>query len=48
MKALHSWFSESDEQCMVSYKDRKGKYQGQTGVTLAEAVSGEGVEVVFL
>lgn len=30
-------FLESDEQCMVSYKDRKGKYQGQTGVTLAEA-----------
>lgn len=24
----------SDEECEVSYKDRKGKYQGQTGVTL--------------
>ncbi len=29
-------FLESDEQCMTSYKDRKGKYQGQTGVTLPE------------
>ncbi len=27
-------FIESDEECEVSYKDRKGKYQGQTGVTL--------------
>ncbi|CAB1276491.1 dCTP deaminase [Candidatus Nitrosacidococcus tergens] len=27
-------FFESDESCEVSYKDRKGKYQGQTGVTL--------------
>jgi dCTP deaminase len=27
-------FLESDETCAVSYKDRKGKYQGQTGVTL--------------
>jgi len=27
-------FFESDEACLVSYKDRKGKYQGQTGVTL--------------
>ncbi|MBS0359072.1 MAG: dCTP deaminase [Proteobacteria bacterium] len=27
-------FLESDEVCDVSYKDRKGKYQGQTGVTL--------------
>ncbi|GIS24889.1 MAG: hypothetical protein CM15mP126_1320 [Gammaproteobacteria bacterium] len=25
---------ESDEVCEVSYKDRGGKYQGQTGVTL--------------
>ena len=25
---------ESDEDCDVSYKDRGGKYQGQTGVTL--------------
>ncbi|MBM94203.1 MAG: dCTP deaminase [Legionellales bacterium] len=27
-------FFEGDEVCEVSYKDRKGKYQGQTGVTL--------------
>ena len=27
-------FHQSDEQCEVSYKDRDGKYQGQTGVTL--------------
>ncbi|UCC72659.1 MAG: dCTP deaminase [Gemmatimonadota bacterium] len=27
-------FFESDEPCEVSYGDRKGKYQGQTGVTL--------------
>ena len=27
-------FFESDEECMTSYKDRNGKYQGQTGVTL--------------
>jgi dCTP deaminase len=27
-------FFESDEECAVSYKDRGGKYQGQTGVTL--------------
>ena len=27
-------FLESDQSCEVSYKDRKGKYQGQTGVTL--------------
>ncbi|MFQ5746845.1 MAG: dCTP deaminase [Gemmatimonadota bacterium] len=26
-------FFESDEACQVSYADRKGKYQGQTGVT---------------
>lgn len=25
-------FLESDEECEVSYKDRQGKYQGQTGV----------------
>ena len=30
-------FFESDEPCEVSYKDRKGKYQGQTGVTLPRA-----------
>ena len=27
-------FLESDEVCETSYKDRKGKYQGQKGVTL--------------
>lgn len=27
-------FLESDEVCAISYKDRKGKYQGQRGVTL--------------
>ncbi len=27
-------FLESDEVCEVSYADRKGKYQGQTGVTV--------------
>jgi dCTP deaminase len=27
-------FFESDEQCDISYRDRAGKYQGQTGVTL--------------
>lgn len=27
-------FFESDEPCELSYKDRQGKYQGQTGVTL--------------
>jgi len=27
-------FLESDEECEVSYADRRGKYQGQTGVTL--------------
>ncbi len=26
-------FLEADEECEVSYKDRKGKYQGQLGVT---------------
>ncbi|HEY5720190.1 MAG TPA: dCTP deaminase, partial [Gammaproteobacteria bacterium] len=28
---------ESDEVCETSYKDRGGKYQGQTGVTLPHA-----------
>jgi dCTP deaminase len=27
-------FFESDEVCEVSYADRRGKYQGQRGVTL--------------
>ena len=26
-------FLEADEECEISYADRKGKYQGQTGVT---------------
>ena len=29
-------FLESDEECITSYKDRAGKYQGQKGVTLPE------------
>ena len=27
-------FFESDEECETSYKDKVGKYQGQTGVTV--------------
>lgn len=27
-------FFEADEECMVSYADKKGKYQGQQGITL--------------
>lgn len=30
-------FFESDQSCEVSYADRKGKYQGQKGVTLPSA-----------
>ncbi|TAM11786.1 MAG: dCTP deaminase [Nevskiaceae bacterium] len=30
-------FFESDESCETSYKDRGGKYQGQSGVTLPRA-----------
>ena len=30
-------FFESDETCEVSYKERGGKYQGQTGVTVPRA-----------
>ena len=30
-------FFEANEECEVSYKDRSGKYQGQTGVTLPRA-----------
>lgn len=30
-------FISADEPCETSYKDRKGKYQGQTGVTLPRA-----------
>ena len=27
-------FLQSDEECEISYRDKQGKYQGQTGVTL--------------
>ena len=27
-------FLEGDEQCKITYKDKKGKYQGQKGITL--------------
>ena len=30
-------FLEAVDECIVSYKDRKGKYQGQSGVTLPRA-----------
>ena len=30
-------FFEASEACETSYKDRKGKYQGQKGVTLPKA-----------
>ncbi|MCZ6765337.1 MAG: dCTP deaminase [bacterium] len=30
-------FFESDETCLTSYADRKGKYQAQTGITLPKA-----------
>jgi dCTP deaminase len=30
-------FLKASDQCQISYKDRKGKYQGQTGVTLPMA-----------
>jgi dCTP deaminase len=31
-------FFEGDEECEVSYKDRSGKYHGQTGITLPKVV----------
>ncbi len=31
-------FFESDEECEVSYKDKKGKYQGQRNITLARVI----------
>ena len=35
MKALpKSFFFEGDDQCEVTYADKKGKYQNQTGITL--------------
>jgi len=32
-------FFESDQVCSTSYKDRKGKYQSQTGVVLPRILS---------
>lgn len=34
-------FIQSDEECETSYKDRGGKYQGQTGVTLPRLLNKE-------
>lgn len=31
-------FLEGDEACEVSYKDKKGKYQGQKGITLPKVI----------
>jgi len=31
-------FFESDEECEISYKDKKGKYQGQTLITLPRVI----------
>jgi dCTP deaminase len=31
-------FFESDEDCLVSYRDKKGKYQSQTGITLPKVL----------
>ncbi len=31
-------FLEGDEPCEVSYKDKKGKYQGQRGITLPKVM----------
>lgn len=31
-------FFESDEECAISYKDRKGKYQGQRTITLPKVL----------
>jgi deoxycytidine triphosphate deaminase len=33
-------FFESDEECQVSYADKKGKYQRQTGITLPKVPAG--------
>lgn len=35
-------FLESDEACEVSYKDRKGKYQSQRGITLPKILASLG------
>jgi len=34
-------FFEGDETCEVSYKDKSGKYQAQTGITLPRILDGE-------
>ena len=31
---MSGFIFESDEECETSYKDKKGKYQKQTGITL--------------
>jgi len=31
-------FFESDEDCLISYKDKKGKYQQQEGITLPKVI----------
>ena len=31
-------FFESDEDCAISYKDKNGKYHGQTGITLPKII----------
>ena len=31
-------FFESDEDCLTSYKDKKGKYQQQEGITLPKVI----------
>jgi dCTP deaminase len=33
-------FLQGDEQCETTYKDRKGKYQKQTGITLPRILKG--------
>jgi len=39
-------FFETEDVCEVSYGDRKGKYMGQTGITPALILSGEGESCV--
>lgn len=34
-------FLESDEECMVSYRDKKGSYQAQKGITLPRVMNKE-------
>ena len=31
-------FFESDEECLISYKDKQGKYQNQKGITLPKVI----------